>query len=715
MYTLRILRKGLSLRIVNLIGLTVTIVSLILSINYIRRERSYDRHHSKADRIIRLSLQEEGQSMDVRIWGKMIYPLLEEMPEIEKCAIFHNSYATDMEYKGRHISKHENVLFVNDEFFDVFDIQFIENEQYEGDHIYLSESYASYLAAETSEESLVGKEITFNTEPTYVAGTFKDFPETSHFRADILVCSSIFGQENWYTYMYLLTREGTDIKSLEGKITDAVTESGIYSTPAKAFLMPLTDIHLHSNFIRELDNNGNVLYIYLIICANILLLIIVLFNLCLNRSLILIENEKRHRINWVLGAPRSHWLMSVARWMNMNFGKSAKYIFIMQYAIVMLILVMSVGMGRQMRMVSRIQPGGDSVVVMNLPSDENIMKNLDVFKSVLLESPDIKGVTSTFLLPGNAIRDYITISVDCMDESVKLPMFVTGEDFLPFFDLELIAGNGFTPLSVDYETEYNMMLWRLYDGTIADRSEEYIINESALSLLGFEDASEAIGREVRLEEHGTVDYINRGTIVGVIKDFYYTGTLNRTEPLIMMQRQNFQHCVLIDLADIEAGTEHIGKSWDEAFPGYVMTERQFMNDIYSEIYSDEIQAVTLMRAFALICFIITDLGLIVFMAYIVKRRRREIALRKVNGATRGDIVAMLNISYIKYIQIAFAAAIPLAWFILDRWLQRFAYRISPDWSIFVLAGLTILLISIASVSFQSLRAASVNPIEGIRE
>ena len=122
-----------------------------------------------------------------------------------------------------------------------------------------------------------------------------------------------------------------------------------------------------------------------------------------------------------------------------------------------------------------------------------------------------------------------------------------------------------------------------------------------------------------------------------------------------------------------------------------------------------------MLVFTLLCLIIADLGLIIFMAFIIRRRTKEIAIRKVNGATAGLIVRMLNINFICYIAIAFAVAVPLSWLILHGWLRRFAYRTTIDWWIFAASGAAVLLISLLSVSLQSWRAATLNPARGLNK
>jgi putative ABC transport system permease protein len=139
----------------------------------------------------------------------------------------------------------------------------------------------------------------------------------------------------------------------------------------------------------------------------------------------------------------------------------------------------------------------------------------------------------------------------------------------------------------------------------------------------------------------------------------------------------------------------------------------FMNDVFGRMYRNEINAQQLVYIFSLLCLVIADLGLIIFMAFIIRRRTKEIGIRKVCGATTGEIIRMLNMGYIRYIALAFVIAVPVAWYVMQRWLERFSYRTSLDWWIFALAGLTALLVSVASVSLQSWRGARANPVKAI--
>ena len=292
-------------------------------------------------------------------------------------------------------------------------------------------------------------------------------------------------------------------------------------------------------------------------------------------------------------------------------------------------------------------------------------------------------------------------------------VMIAGEDFLPFFHIELIAGHGFTPAKIDYKTEEGLMFDFFKHKKQSEHVEEYIINRKALAILGFNTPEEAIGEMLRLE-HGTLNYLYRGIIVGVTDDFNYTGLYEETIPLLMMQRRLFQHCIMVRFTpdrftQARAVFENV---WHEVNPGY-SADYVFMNDVFGRMYRSEINAQRLVFVFSLLCFVIADLGLIVFMTFIIRRRTKEIAIRKVHGASVAQIIRLLNMDFIRYIVLAFMIAAPVAWYVMHRWLERFAYKTTLNWWIFALAGLTVLFISIISVSLQSRRAATANPVDGI--
>lgn len=344
---------------------------------------------------------------------------------------------------------------------------------------------------------------------------------------------------------------------------------------------------------------------------------------------------------------------------------------------------------------------------------ESAMGKFPLLRERLGRSPLIKEVTTSFQLPGNAIRDHVSVRRGGSTEWVQVPVMVAGDGFLPFYGIPIVAGGDFSPLGYGVAQEQEMLRNFWATGRSSDRSEEYIINRKAMTALGFSTPEEAVGQPLEIRQ-GTLDYINSGVIAGVSEDYSYTGVFEESLPLIMLHRNLFQFCLMvrIDTSDPDGAMQALSAAWAEVFP-----DRQSdfvpLSSIYRSLYRNEFNARSLVLVFTLLCLIIADLGLIIFMAFIIRRRTKEIAIRKVNGATAGLIVRMLNINFISYIAIAFAVAVPVSWLVLHGWLRRFAYRTTLDWWIFAASGAAVLIISLLSVSLQSWRAATINPVRGL--
>jgi putative ABC transport system permease protein len=761
---------------------------LLISAGYIKRELSYDRHHANANRIVRMTLQFDDQPVDGRIWGNALDAALQQLPEIDRIIKMRNVPTAVLTYRGEHRIVND-FYQVNRDFLQVFDVPLLQGNKDDAlqrwGQVLISESFAQQLFGEPNLDetmAIEGQRIA-PCESLFVSGIFKDIPETSHFRTDILLY--LPDDLEQFFYVYLLLNNETDINALAQKITNLITESEIFQpAQTRVRLMPLTDIHLHSRNLREMSVNGSMHYIYLIIGANLLLLTVVLFNLWLNASLIFSTNRRYYQIVRLHGGPSAVvfkdealsalflgiisiiagitaaffvstsgnvsgqiplfetivlcilFLGSIVSisllpaftsisstlflntnhdWKPVRFSYSnVKWMLTVQYAVVTIVVILAFGINKQMNLVKDTQVGGNerNILVLTEQPDQ-IQEKYELLKTELLKYPEIEAVTSSFQVPGDAIRDGTRARKEGDTDWQWLPIMVAGEDFLPFFRIQTIAGQGFSPAKHDYQTEHTLLFERLDSQKYSEHMEEYILNRKALKVLGFNSPEEAVGEMLRIE-HGTIDYFRRGVIVGVTDDFNYTGLYEETIPLLMMQRRVFQGDIMIRLTpDRFAQARAVFESvWNEVIPDYP-ADYLFMNDVFGRMYRNEMNAQRLVYVFSLLCFLIADLGLIIFMAFIIRRRTKEIGIRKVLGASVGEIIRMLNTDFIRYIALAFAIAVPVAWYIMHRWLERFAYRTSLDWWIFVLAGLTVLAISVASVSLQSWRAANQNPVEAI--
>lgn len=786
MLFLRLLKKHVSLRLVNLAGLSVVLSAILISSGFIIRELSWDRHNSEADRIFRLTLADRGQTADGRIWGNRLDDVLRQISEVECVAKLHEVYRPEFEYQGKFIVPEEKTCLVNRDFLRTFDISMPDGDIYDRlgspDCVVISESLAGKFRGYGGDLS---PELKSGGTAYHIAGIFKDIPETSHWRADVLAL--LPDSIDVFCYTYLLLRDGSDAESVQQKINAALDgmELEDFSDP-QASLMPLTDIHLRSCNLRELDVNGNIVYIWLVTGANVLLLIVVLFNLWFNSTLIFSYNSGMYRLLRLHGAPANVILrtealqglamalaataagllltayisgtgavqgemppwavctvgmafiavvvavsvvpaaggMSMTYFLDGQFSgtqlrfsyKNVHRMISVQYAIVITVLVLSAGICRQMNMMENTQTGGDSRDVMVMRGlTEPYMEKFPLLRDKIAGSTLLQGMTTCFQIPGEAIRDHINVRCGGGSDWVDLPVMVAGDDFIGFHEIPLLAGDGFAPLQYDLQQEVSMMMEFYESSAPSDRQEEYIINAGAMRALGFSSPDDAVGRPLEIR-HGSLGYISRGVVAGVTDDYNYTGLFEETTPLVMLHRNLFQFVLMVrlDASRPEEAMRALDAVWAEVYPD---CESDFvpMSDIFRNQYRNELNARNLVLTFTLLCFLVADLGLIVFMAFIIRRRTREIAIRKINGATSCGIVGMLNSEFIRSIAVAFVAAAPASWLILHIWLRRFAYRISLDWWLFAGAGIVVLVVSLLSVSVQSWHAARANPADGIRK
>lgn len=248
-------------------------------------------------------MADRGQTADGRIWGNRLDDVLRQISEVECVAKLHEVYRPEFEYQGKFIVPEEKTCLVNRDFLRTFDISMPDGDIYDRlgspGCVVISESLAGKFRGYGGDMS---PELKSGGTAYHIAGIFKDIPETSHWRADVLAL--LPDSIDVFCYTYLLLRDGSDAESVQQKINAALDgmELEDFSDP-QASLMPLTDIHLRSCNLRELDVNGNIVYIWLVTGANVLLLIVVLFNLWFNSTLIFSYNSGMYRLLRLHGAP----------------------------------------------------------------------------------------------------------------------------------------------------------------------------------------------------------------------------------------------------------------------------------------------------------------------------------------------------------------------------------------------------------------------------
>ncbi|MCL1932345.1 MAG: FtsX-like permease family protein, partial [Candidatus Azobacteroides sp.] len=186
-------------------------------------------------------------------------------------------------------------------------------------------------------------------------------------------------------------------------------------------------------------------------------------------------------------------------------------------------------------------------------------------------------------------------------------------------------------------------------------------------------------------------------------------------PLIILQRKLFSNCLFVRLSPdhIQQALSTFNQVWEEVNPIYP-ADYSFLQDVYNRVYNNERNTEYLVLLFSLLSLLIANLGLIIVMAYVIKRKTKEIGIRRIHGASFWSIIKMLNGELIIRIGIAFLIAVPAAWYVMSRWLENFVRKTALNGWIFIFAGLFVLLLSVAAVSWQSWRAATSNPAKTLK-
>lgn len=262
----------------------------------------------------------------------------------------------------------------------------------------------------------------------------------------------------------------------------------------------------------------------------------------------------------------------------------------------------------------------------------------------------------------------------------------------------------------EYATAYKLQLLAGRNLQPSDQTREFLVNESLVKSLGFKKPEDILNKEISMW-----DGLITCPVVGVVKNFNNRSFRHGLAPLIMTTNITMYRQASIKLAttNIASTMQAIKKIWEETFPHYVY-EYRFLEDKIESFYKQEAQLSQLYKIFAAIAIFLSCLGLYGLASFMAVQRIKEVGIRKVLGATPGNIVYLFSKEFILLIAIAFGIAAPIAWYYMNQWLQDYVYRITISWAFFAAGGLVAILIALATISFQAIRAALANPVKSLR-
>ncbi len=553
---------------------------------------------------------------------------------------------------------------------------------------------------------------------------------------------------------------------------------GKASDRTKLYLTALTDIHLKSHLDSEIEENGNIkrVYIFAIIAALILLIACINYmNLSTARSMI---RAKEIGVRKVVGAGRQEIalqflseafllalvatvLAAMLAQLSMPFvnqvlgqdlevsatmltmlpvamlavalltgllaglypamflsgmkplnilksgnavdrksggGGLRKVLVVGQFAISVALIIATVVVFKQLKFMQEKDLGMSKDHVVSMSYYDPLAATFDSFRNDILANPAIKSVTRCSRIPSGRLLDSfgsaeVELGADSLQKSsVDLKSLTVDHQFVPTFGIEVAAGRNFR------------------EGQGSDRFGSFVINESAAISIGYPTPEDAVGKRIK--------YAGRdGRIIGVLGDFNFESLHQGIQPMIFVipRDSTFYSYVSVKLegADISGGLAQLETTWAKFLPQFPF-EYQFLDENFGKLYETEQRQGRVFIGFSFLAILVACLGLFGLTAFVAQQRVKEIGIRKVLGATTPGIVALLSKDFMKLVLVALIIAAPVGWYLMDGWLNDFAYRIEIGWWVFVMAGLVAIAVAFFTISYQGVKAAMANPVDSLR-
>lgn len=539
-------------------------------------------------------------------------------------------------------------------------------------------------------------------------------------------------------------------------------------------LMPLTKIHLYSQRYPELEANGNIQYVYIFSAVALFILLIACINFMNLSTARSVSRAKEVGIRKVLGTRRKSLIsqflsestlmafislilaivityfvlpgfndiaaksMSIHNIFNPTFlpflialpfivgllaglypafflskfkpvsvlkGRTnagvkknilRSGLVVFQFFTSIVLIIGTIIIYKQLHFIQTTSLGFNKNQVLIVDGAWALNKNDEAFKNEVLKLPGVESATMSGYIPVNSSRSDNTYSRDAtMNQKNALSMqtWKVDYDYIGTMGMQIIKGRNF---SKDFGTD----------------SSAVILNEAAVRVLGFDNP---VGNKIYQNFPGGPGSVMKAyNIIGVVKDFHFESLRHNIYPLgLILEHNNTIMSFRINTAEVKPLIAQIKNKWTALAPGMPFNYR-FMDEAFNNIYRSEQQVGKISITFAILAIFIACLGLFGLVTYMAEQRTKEIGIRKVLGASVGQVTGMLSRDFLKLVLIASLIAFPVAWWVMHRWLQDFAYRIKIDWWVFLIAGLIALLIALATVSFQAIKAAMANPVKSLR-
>jgi putative ABC transport system permease protein len=582
--------------------------------------------------------------------------------------------------------------------------------------------------------------------------------------------------QNWARhefYTYLLLKEGSSADDLQDKLPGFIEKyaaaqiKSILGGSLSSRLQPLKSIHLHSHLQMEIGPNGDIKYVYIFSVIALFVLIIACVNFVNLAAARSANRSKEVGLRKVVGASRSQLVKQflgesllftffslllaivlvrfalpyfnsltgkeialenlanfiligsiffilffvgivsgsypaffVSRYQPSDVLRSSasvgpgkpllrKGLVILQFSISIILIISTALVLDQLDFLKNRKLGFDKEHVVVIPIRDNaIRKNAETIKADLKQNPDILSATITIGVPGGIVAgDAIQLVTDEGKKTLTLRMIYTDHDYIKTMGMEIIQGRDF---SKDMST---------------DTTEAFLINEAAVRHLRLDDPL-----NTRFEWDD-----KKGKVIGVVKDFQFQSLKEEINPLVIhiWPSNTFVFAMRIRPTNVPATLGFIEDKWRELDPAHPF-EYSFMDESFDKLYRSEEKLSQIFSLFSMLAIFIAAMGLFGLALFMVEQRTKEIGIRKVLGASVGSIFLLVSKEFAYLVLIANVVAWPTAYFLMQKWLQNFAYRVNMEPWTFMLSGIVALLIALLTISYQAVKAALADPVKSLR-
>ncbi len=703
--------------------------------------------------------------------------LVEQYPDVEQAVLVQSGWSNYYLHLGDKIFIQERLAAVGPSFFRIFSFPFLsgdpETALKDPASIVLTETLARKCFGD---EDPMGKVLQMDEEDLRVTGVIRDIPRNSHLQFDYAFPAENMRRwresqlDSWMYFQfatYVQLSPQADVDAVNQKIAEVI-KVNLPLAKGKAYLQPVKDIHLRStgmnSWMVDYPNPGNITYVYIFSLTAICVLLLACINFMNLATARYGTRAREVGMRKVVGARRKDLVKQfigesclttlisllfaillvemflpsfsalAGKEMTLQFagnpglwagllaivlltgfisgsypslflssfhptqviksftslgirraGALRKILVVTQFTFTAILLIGTIVIYSQLHFIQDKDLGYDAENIITFAGYGAYGRDYEAARNELLQNPDVLNVCRAFP-PRGGLGETTNVDWEGKEPSAEVRFFADmGDyDFLDTFGMTITQG-------------------RFYSRELPTDKDNYVVNETAVNAMGFKDP---IGKRFSFQGR-------EGIIIGVVKD-YHGGSLHEPiPPKVISLQGGFFVCVKFRPGQVSRVTAFLEQKWEKFVPRQPF-RYDFVDESIAGSYMSERRIGKIFRNFTVLAVVIACLGLFGMASFTAERRTKEIGIRKVLGARAWTIVFLLSKDFIRWVLMANVIAWPLAYFASRKWLERFAYRTGLGWEFFVLALVLSLGIALISVSYQALRAATVNPVDSLR-